>query len=138
MAMALFSALVEKKGQKPEDWHIASAGCWAYAGFPATTNAKKAMQASGLSLEEHLSQPVTESLLEKFNLILCMEIDHKRFLQRNFPASAQRSFLLSEMVNEEIEVNDPVGLPIKTYKSTVNKLLYYLEEGFNKIINLSA
>ena len=137
MAMALFSNLLVTKGENPDNWQVASAGCWAYPGFRATDNARKAMQSLGLNLEEHRSQAVTESLLDGFKLILCMEFDHKRSLQRNFPANAKKIYLLSELVERESEVNDPVGLSTRRYQSTAAELRDYLEEGFEKIIQLT-
>ena len=137
MAMSLFSNLLIQKGEDPDEWQVASAGCWAYPGFLATDNARKTMQAMGLSLEDHRSQAVTESLLDGFKLVLCMEYDHKRTLQRNFPANAPKIYLLSEMVERESEVNDPVGLSTRKYQSTAAELQGYLEEGFEKILQLA-
>lgn len=135
--MALFSNLVIQKGEDPDEWQVASAGCWAYPGFLATDNARKTMQAMGLSLEDHRSQAITESLLDEFKLVLCMEYDHKRTLQRNFPANAQKIYLLSEMVEQEIEVRDPVGLSAGRYQATAAELQQYLEDGFEKILQLA-
>lgn len=137
MAMALFADLIKRRGLRIEDWRIESAGCWAYPGLPATSNARAAMEALGLSLEEHRSQPVTEALLDQFQLILCMELDHKRSLQRNSPDNAERIYMLSELVDGEQEVADPVGLSVGIYKSTVQEISGYLEDGFKRILQLT-
>ena len=138
MAMALFSDLIKKKGQKSENWSIDSAGCWAIAGLPATSGAVTTMDGKGLDLSDHRAKAVTEKLLEDYNLILCMERGHKRSLQRNFPSIADRVYLLSEMVSSKQEIDDPVGSPIGTYQNTINKIEYYLTEGFNRILELAA
>lgn len=137
MAEVLFANLVDQKKEAGVDWRIASAGCWAISGLPATANAISAMQARGLDLKWHRSQPVTESLLEEFNLILCMEHDHKQTLRKNFPDQAEKVFLLSEMVDGSQEINDPVGLPSDVYQSTVQLILYNLREGFDRILQLT-
>jgi protein-tyrosine-phosphatase len=137
MAMVLFSDLVQKKDKHPDGWHIESAGCWAVAGLPATRSAISAMNILGLSLDEHRSQPVTESLLEKFHLVLCMEMDHKLTLRRNYPSQAKKIYLLSEMTEGEQEIDDPVGQPIQTYQSTIQEISRYLESGYKKIYLLA-
>ena len=138
MAEVLFTDLVKQNGQKDVDWRIASAGVWAYSGLPATSNAVAIMQARGLDLKWHRSQGVTESLLKEFNLILCMTNEHKRSLQRNFPNQANRVYLLSEMVEDKEEIDDPVGLSAQTYRSTVDEILNFLQNGFDKICQLST
>jgi protein-tyrosine-phosphatase len=137
MAMALFSDMVNKNHTHPEEWRIESAGCWAISGLPATGSANAAMHALGLSLDDHRSQPVTEWLLRDFKLVLCMEWDHKATLRRNYPAFAERCYLLSEMAETEQEIDDPVGLPIRSYQSTIQEITSYLNSGYQKICNLT-
>jgi len=137
MAMALFSDLANQNSEKPDQWRIESSGCWAVAGMPATQTAITAMNARGLNLENHRSRSITESLLDQFKLILCMEFDHKISLQRNFPFCRQRIFLLSEMVNKDTEIQDPVGLPLEIYQKTADEMLDILQKGFEKIKRLS-
>ena len=138
MAMALFADLVIKRGMNIDAWRIESAGCWAMSGLPATTSAITTVSARGLDLTGHRSQPITESLLDEFNLILCMAYDHKSSLQRNFPSNAAKIFLLSEMVATGKEVDDPVGLSIGIYQTTAVEILGYLQNGFDKIFELSG
>lgn len=137
MAMALFSDLVKKNHAKPNEWRIESAGCWAYPGMPATGSANAAMHELGLSLDEHRSQPVSERLLKDFKLVLCMEWNHKATLSRNYPDFADRIFLLSEMTETDQEVDDPVGMPVQGYKNTVGVISRYLNEGYQKICQLT-
>ena len=96
------------------------------------------MQAKGLDLSEHRSKAVTENLLNDYELILCMEQGHKRSLQRNFPTSADKIYLLSEMVSADREIEDPIGLSDSMYRSTADKITFYLNEGFENISRLSG
>lgn len=137
MAMALFANLVKEKGHNPGEWHIDSAGCWAISGLPATSGAIATMEARNLDLSEHRAKSVRETLLEEFQVILCMEDSHKRSLQSNFPASAENVYLLSEMASSKQEINDPVGSSIDIYQKTANEIERYLIEGFEKILDLS-
>ena len=137
MAMVLFKDMIAKSEEKLKDWRIESAGIWAVTGYPATKDAALVISGMGLDLLDHRSQPITESLLEKFNLILCMENDHVNFIKRSFPSSKDRVFLLSEMADQDQDILDPVGHPHNAYKDTANEIHEYLIKGFSKIIQLS-
>jgi len=134
MAMVLFKDMAAKRGEKLEDWRIESAGIYAITGYPATKDAIIAISEMGLDLLDHRSQPVTESLLDKFNLILCMENDQVNLVKRNFPNARDRIFLLSEMADQDQDILDPVGQSQNTYKDTANEILGYLKKGFSKIL----
>lgn len=119
------------------DWHVASAGCWARPNNIATQTAVIVMQDRGINLSEHLSQPVTEALLDSFNLILCMEEEHKRFIHRNFSSAMEKTFLLYEMIGKEKEIWDPIGMSQNAYENTANEMLGILTEGFERISSLA-
>jgi len=138
MAEVLFKELVKKKNPSNTDWRVESAGVWASSGQPATPTAVEAMRFRGLDLSEHRSQPVTEALLAEFDLILCMQFDHRSTLRRNFPRSAERVNLLSEMTGEEQEIWDPVGYPLGLYQAAADEILDYLMNGFEKIFRLTG
>ena len=119
------------------NWHVASAGCWARPNNTATQTAVIVMQDRGIDLSEHLSQPVTEALLDNFNLILCMEEEHKRFIQRNFSSAWEKTFQLYEMIGKEKEIWDPIGMSQNAYENTANEMLGILTEGFEQISSLA-
>lgn len=137
MAMVLFKDMAAKEGEKLEDWRIESAGIWAVTGYTATNFANLVMSEMGLDLYDHRSQPVTESLLDEFNLILCMENDQVKFIKRNFPKAKDRIFLLSEMAEQDQDIWDPAGHSLAAYKNTANEILELLEKGFSKILQFS-
>ena len=137
MAKVLFSNLIVKKKAQSEDWRIESAGVWAINGFPAADFAIRAMRDIGLDLKNHHSRPVTESLLEEFCLVLCMENEQASFLKRNFPLAKDKFFLLSELAGDTKEIQDPVGHSMDIYRNTVNEMLALMEKGLNKILDLT-
>jgi protein-tyrosine-phosphatase len=137
MAEVLFRDLVSTL-DLDSDWCVASAGCWARPNNAATQTAVAVIQDRGIDLSEHLSQPVTEALLDSFNLILCMEEDHKRFIQRNFSSAREKTFLLYEMIGKEEEIWDPIGMSQNAYENTANEMLGIMSEGFEKISMLAG
>jgi protein-tyrosine-phosphatase len=138
MAMVIFKDLVDRQKAHPENWRIESAGIWAINGYPATMSAIQAMNEIGLDLNDHHSQPVIESLLDEFDLVLCMELEQASFLKRNFPFSKEKIFLLSEMAGNTQEIWDPVGLSLTSYKETAKEMLIILENGYSKILDLTT
>jgi protein-tyrosine-phosphatase len=135
-AMGRFAALVKKK-HHPDKWRIESAGCWAMAGMPATSNAAEAVRKLGLNLDDHRAQPVTDWLLKQFQLVLCMEMEHKTTLRRNYPEHAGKIYLLSEMSSHLQEIDDPVGQSIERYSSTIGKISQFLDAGYPRICELT-
>jgi protein-tyrosine-phosphatase len=137
MAEVLFRDLVSNLDPETE-WLISSAGCWARPNNAATQTAVEVMKDRGINLEDHLSKPVTEDLLDRYNLILCMEEEHKRVIQRNFPSAKDKTFLLYEMIGKNQEIWDPIGMSKLGYENTADEILKILNEGFEKISFLAS
>jgi protein-tyrosine-phosphatase len=137
MAMVMFTNIVSKKKTNLENWRIESAGIWAISGYSATDFAIQTVKDMGLELKDHTSQPVTESLLNGFKLVLCMENEQVAFLKRNFPDSKEKVYLLSEMAAQKKEIMDPAGYSLDSYKDTAKEMLLFLEKGFPQIFELS-
>ena len=139
MAEALFRHLIETNANLfPEKWHIASAGCWAYPGMPATAKAITTVAGLGALLNDHASQLVSADLLSQYHLILCMENAHVDFIKSQFPEIANKVFLLSQMVGEEYEIDDPVGQSQKAYDRSAQIILSILQHGLERIRSLSS
>jgi protein-tyrosine-phosphatase len=136
MAMALMHKRLENEGMTPE-WLVESAGTWATEGITATDNAIEAMRERDLNLVSHLSQPVTAEMLDSFDLVLVMVSNHKEALDIEFPQFSEKVFLLSEMVGEEWDLEDPVGGPLEEYRETAKMIDEVLEEGWERMIELA-
>ncbi len=137
MAMVMFKDMIAKSKEILKDWRIESAGIYASSGYPATKDAALVISEMGLDLLDHRSQPITESLLDGFNLILCMENEQANLIKRNFPTVKDRVFILSAMADQDQDILDPVGHPHNAYENTANEILEFLKKGFSKIIQLS-
>jgi protein-tyrosine-phosphatase len=137
MAELLFKDILISKRINKEEWHVESAGIYAIPSYPATHNAILAMKEFGLDLNSHRSQPVTEELIQSFNLILTMESTHQHTLQQLSPSSTQNVYMLSEMIDIRADVQDPIGSPLQEYITTANLIKKYLLQGWNRILQLS-
>lgn len=136
MAAALFKARLIQQVPGSESWVVDSAGTWAKEGYPPSGNSVKAMARRKLDISGHLSKEINKQLLEKFDLILVMELGHKEALQVEFPRIANRVFLLSEMCGEAAPVDDPYGGPRAEYERTAYILDQYILRGMKKILDI--
>jgi protein-tyrosine-phosphatase len=136
MAMALMRKRLKDKGMTPE-WVVESAGTWATDGITATDNAVETMSELDLDLESHFSRRLTEEMLESFDLVLVMVENHKEAIAVEFPHHSEKVLLLSEMIGEEWDLEDPVGRPIEEYRETAKVIDDVLDAGWDRMIELA-
>ncbi len=133
MAMAIFRNLVQ--GDQ-EDWQVDSAGTLAVEGVPVTTKAQVVLQNKGLDVSEHRSQTISQELIDRYDLILTMEKNHKEALTIEFPQKAERIFMLSEMIGLVYDVPDPIGRSLTEFQNTYDEIEQTLKLGLDKIRRL--
>jgi protein-tyrosine-phosphatase len=124
-------------GLDNDEWRITSSGTWADDGSPASVNAVTVMKERGFDLTAHESQTVNQELISEHRLILTMERGHKEALRLEFPQSAGKIFLLSEMIGKIFDIDDPVGSPIIEYQDTAREIDAILGSGFSRLAELS-
>ena len=136
MAEALLANWL-KRNHAPGDWRVGSAGVWAAAGLPATEYAREALAERGLDLARHRSRMINAQLLAQTDLVLCMTRSHREALRVEFPQYAGRIKLVSEMIGQELDVDDPYGGSLEGYVETANELAEWIERGGRKIVELA-
>lgn len=137
MASGLFKAMLDE-AQIPGEWRIESAGTWALEGESAATGSQTVMSERSINISKHRAQNVNRELLLIFDLILTMESGHKESLRVEFPDLSDRIFLLSEMVNQKDEIEDPYGGTISEYEQAADEIEGYLKIGFDEIIRMAT
>ncbi len=119
------------------DWTVSSAGIQAMTGFAASLFSRQLMAEQGLDIASHQSQPVTKSLLQQANLVVCMEMRHVKSLKSTFPAYKNRLFTLKQMVGKRGSVRDPYGGTRRDYERMVATVDRLIEQGFLRIKQLA-
>jgi protein-tyrosine-phosphatase len=135
MAEALFKYLLKTNGF--QGWIVESAGTWANEGQPAFPQTQEVMSDLGLDISQHRSRIVTRNMLRQFDLILTMESGHKEALEIEFPEITPRLYLLSEMIDEQQDVADPIGGQITDFRHTAARIHRILTQGFDRIVQLA-
>ncbi|MCK5675693.1 MAG: low molecular weight protein arginine phosphatase [Verrucomicrobia bacterium] len=120
MAEALFRHRIGDEMQ----WEACSAGTFAGAGFPASSNAVEAMRELGINIDGHRSQPITAELVQQANLIVTMTAGHRFELLQNFPKVGNRVFLIKSFGTSKVpaDIPDPFGGSLNIYKKTRDEI----------------
>jgi protein-tyrosine phosphatase len=125
MAEAMFRRRVaERLGCKPEELEdrgimIISAGIAAMEGGRAAAEARQIMSEMGLDLSSHLSQPLTDRLVQSADLILTMTHNHRDAVLAQWPYAHDRIEVLSL---DRCDIADPFGGPVEAYRHCAQQI----------------
>ncbi len=136
MGEAILKKLVSERDDA-DQWHIESAGTWAIEGRDPAFLSKYVMELMGMDISTHQSQPINLRMLQNFDLILTMEKEQKRFLKTQYVDFNNRIFMLSEMVDEEKDIPDPIGGELVHYQEIAKLLEHILSDGLERINRLA-
>ena len=136
MAEGLLKKIVSERADADE-WHIESAGAWAYEGNPAAVLSSVVMEKKGIDISAHRSKPTSLELLKNFDLVLTMEDEHKKFLTYKYGEYADKIYRLSEMVGDMFDIPDPIGGGLADYEQIAYLLENILTAGVDKIYELA-
>lgn len=92
---------------------VMSAGVAAAPGHPPSVEAVQVMHESGISLHDHESQPLTESLVRHADLIFTMTASHRDAILARWPEAGSRTAMLCQSGQN---VSDPIGGPTEVYR----------------------
>ncbi len=115
MAEGLFQEMVK---ERRDDFRISSAGVSAVYGQPPSQHAVEALRNCGIDISRHRSQPLTQSLVDKFDFIFAMTQRHLETILMLFPGAAEKTFLVrefSEDADRGLDVPDPIGQGYHVY-----------------------
>ena len=137
MVEALFNKKIHDMGLEGQ-YQAKSAGTWTMDGIPAPPDGQQVMRDRGLDTSTHLSRAINREIIENADLILTMEAGHKEALQIEFPSYRIMIFLLSEMVDSEMDIDDPYKRGLEKFEETAQELEYILENGIDKILQIAS
>ena len=133
---ALLRDRLQKRGLA--QWTCESAGTWALWPRGASQFSIDVAQQMGLDISRHQSRMIDETLLERADLVLCMELGQVEALQVEFPNHADKIHLLSEMAGQQYSVHDPYGEPLVMYQQMADELSLLIDNGLERIIELAG
>jgi tRNA threonylcarbamoyl adenosine modification protein (Sua5/YciO/YrdC/YwlC family) len=102
---------------------IQSAGLHASRGMRATPEAQDAVRELNADLRSHSSQPVTNDLLRRADVIYTMTQDHRDEIVEALPSVIHKTHRL----DPHADVEDPIGGDIATYRQVAHRLSQLVE-----------
>ncbi len=111
MAEYLFKKML--KGRKDVD--VSSAGTGVYFATGASQEAINVLKEKGCDAFEHMSQPVTNMLLKKSDLIFVMTRAHRNQVLERVPGVEKRVYIVGEFSSRpvrherDLDIADPIG-----------------------------
>jgi protein-tyrosine-phosphatase/predicted ATP-grasp superfamily ATP-dependent carboligase len=107
MAAALLRQCLQNDGVR-----ITSAGLFASAGKPADPTARMASREFGITLDHHLSAPITAETVDQAEVIFVMDHLNEAVLINRFPQASHKTFLLGACLDQSgrgkpVEILDP-------------------------------
>jgi protein-tyrosine-phosphatase len=136
MGEAILKKLVSERPDA-DQWHITSAGTWAMDGSGPAFYSKYVMELMGMDISAHRAQGINLRMLQKNDLILTMEEEHKKWLKAQYGEFSKRIYLLSEMVGEYSDIPDPIGGELVDYQEAAQRLEQILTQGLDRIYQLA-
>lgn len=98
MAEALFRQAFPEK-------EIISAGIAAQAGRPADEKAVRVMKEHGIDISTYHAKPLTEEMIRNADLVVTMDQEQRRYIERRFPSATGKVIRLGEF--SEYDIGDP-------------------------------
>lgn len=114
-----FAEFCLRKATRGTGRSVGSAGLDAIDGLSADPRACREAGARGIDLSAHAAKRVTHDLVAASDLILAMDITQIERLQRRYPESTGKTFLLRSFApSGAMEISDPVEAPFEQFKVT--------------------
>jgi protein-tyrosine-phosphatase len=135
MAAGLLQHALAAQPEPLRSLKVVSAGVSARPGEPVSENSVIALRKVGIDISKHVSQPITQELLDSALAVICMTESHRAMIQLQAEPPPQHLHLFRDFLeNGDKEIPDPYGGPLKIYElcrdemvEAIPSLLEYLK-----------
>ena len=118
---------VDQLGEK--GYKVVSAGIMAGTGFSATPEAIQACSEESVDISDHRSQPVTMDLINRADFIYVMDSSHRHAVLNLASHKAGQI----EFLSKQVDITDPIGMSIGTYRKCANLIAQSIEERLGEL-----
>jgi protein-tyrosine-phosphatase len=94
----------------------------------ATEEAIIASREYSVDISSHHSQRLSQVMVQQATLILTMTAEHRRQVERVFPAARGKTFTLREFVGESGDIEDPYGQGLVVYRRCAQQIWAAVEK----------
>jgi len=112
---------------KYKNWvDVLSAGTLNINNSPPTIEAMDVAHNGGINISAHKSQGLSEDIMRRANIIICMALNHIHYIQEKFPQYRSKSILLKQWQAENKLSNpsiaDPIGRNLSFYEQIFKEI----------------
>ena len=132
-AMAHWLLLKKIEDNQIKNIEVYSCGIYAENGDIPTYEAERVMEEYGVDITKHRATNIMKSNIQEMDLILCATQSHKIAVLDIYPELKEKVFTMKEYVkynrenHDSIDIKDPWGYDIDTYRSCVGEIDECLE-----------
>lgn len=117
MAAALLQHALAAQPEPLRSLKVVSAGVSARRGEPVSENSVVALRKVGIDVSRHVSQPLTQELLDRALVVICMTESHRAMIQLQAEPAPKHVHLFREFMGDaDKEICDPYGFPLQVYE----------------------
>ena len=136
MAVGFMKELLKAQGHE-EEYEVTSAGTWTVGDHPPAPLAVEVMGERDVDISSHRSHRLTPQDMEDADLVVVMTQGHKEALAMEFPQARGKIHMLSELVSETYDIEDPYGTEsLELYQQCADEIEELLREGYPRLIEL--
>ena len=104
--------------------------------MPATAFAQVVIGRRGIDLSAHRSRSLDADLLRQADVILVMTRNHQEAIRAEFPAVAYKVHLLSQLLGQSFDIDDPYGGSLDDYELCASNLQEILTTGYARLTEM--
>ncbi len=118
MAAGLLQHALAAQPEPLRSLKVESAGVAARRGERVSENSVIALKKVGIDISQHVSQPLTQDLLDHSAAVICMTESHRAMIQLQAEPPPKHLYLLREFMPQkgDKEITDPYGGPLRIYE----------------------
>ena len=134
---AMAHGILEKLAKdKKKDIQIYSCGTSAKTGDKATFSAIEVAKEYNVNIEMHKATNILETNIEEMDYIFCATKNYKEYIMHLHPEVKNKIYTIKEFINnnlENVDIKDPWGYDIETYRKCCKEIFEYTEKIVDKI-----
>ncbi|MNP05546.1 Low molecular weight protein-tyrosine-phosphatase YwlE [compost metagenome] len=120
---------------KEDEYLISSCGINAANGQSPSVNSVEVMKNYGVSLENHKSTFISDSLISEYDLIITLTKYHKNIVVSTYPELNGKVYTLKEYADpgaDYIDIDDPWGLDKTVYEDCAKEIVENVDKLLEK------
>jgi len=125
MAAGLLQHALAAQPEPLRSVKVESAGVAARHGERVSENSVLALRKVGIDISQHTSRPLTQEMLDRAAVVICMTESHRAMIQLQASPPPKHLHLFREFMPDgaDKEIPDPFGGPLKIYEMSRDEMV---------------